>query len=291
MLFGKKKKQTITQESVEKLFRDMIRLEIQGPAPTDVGATRFGGAPDVPSDFAWPVYITGTYDDEEVKPRPLSFLAQFNCGEIGILDWEGLLPTSGLLSFFYECASQKWGFDPKDAGCAQVFWFPDPVALAPADFPAALPPDLRFPALGIAAKLERSLPDWEDFNINGAFEHGDFGQLVDIRDALVGEPPERSSKLLGWPDIIQNCMARECELISRGFYLGGGWDKIPKKDMDAASDPAVLDNWRLLFQLDTVTQGDFELMFGDCGRLYFYIRRDDLLARRFDKVWLTLQCG
>ena len=46
----------------------------------------------------------------------------------------------------------------------------------------------------------------------------------------------------------------------------------------------------LLFQLDTVASGDFELMFGDCGRIYFYIRREDLLARQFDRAWLVLQC-
>ena len=32
-------------------------------------------------------------------------------------------------------------------------------------------------------------------------------------------------------------------------------------------------------------------MFGDCGRVYFCIRKEDLAARRFDRVWLILQCG
>jgi uncharacterized protein YwqG len=31
-------------------------------------------------------------------------------------------------------------------------------------------------------------------------------------------------------------------------------------------------------------------MWGESGILYFWIRRDDLRARRFDKVWMTLQC-
>ena len=31
-------------------------------------------------------------------------------------------------------------------------------------------------------------------------------------------------------------------------------------------------------------------MFGDCGRIYFYIRREDLVQRRFDRVWLIQQC-
>ena len=41
----------------------------------------------------------------------------------------------------------------------------------------------------------------------------------------------------------------------------------------------------------TVTGDGFELMFGDCGRVYFCIRKEDLAARRFDRVWLILQCG
>ena len=34
----------------------------------------------------------------------------------------------------------------------------------------------------------------------------------------------------------------------------------------------------------------FELMFGDCGRIYFYIRKEDLRNRNFENVWLSLQC-
>lgn len=50
-----------------------------------------------------------------------------------------------------------------------------------------------------------------------------------------------------------------------------------------------MDGWLLLFQLDMVYYEDFELMFGDSGRFYFYIRREDLVERQFDKVWLILQ--
>ena len=101
--------------------------------------------------------------------------------------------------------------------------------------------------------------------------------------------PDNRSQLLGWPDIIQSNMTLQCELVSRGYYLGGTWDGVPLEERDALRCPSVRD-WQLLFQLDTVASGDFELMFGDCGRIYFYIRREDLQARRFDRVWLILQC-
>ena len=61
------------------------------------------------------------------------------------------------------------------------------------------------------------------------------------------------------------------------------------EERSALRTPSVRE-WKLLFQLDTVENGDFELMFGDCGRIYFYIRREDLAQRRFDRVWLIQQC-
>ena len=97
------------------------------------------------------------------------------------------------------------------------------------------------------------------------------------------------SCLLGWPDTMQGNITVECELVSRGIYMGGT-EPIPQDALDKARRTSTQD-WQLLFQLDTVQDGEFELMFGDCGRIYFYIRREDLLARRFDRVWLVLQCG
>ena len=70
-----------------------------------VGASRFGGQPDVPAGFTWPVFETAVPEDETVKPRPLAFLAQFDCASLAPLDREGLLPKTGLLSFFYELGS------------------------------------------------------------------------------------------------------------------------------------------------------------------------------------------
>jgi uncharacterized protein YwqG len=32
-------------------------------------------------------------------------------------------------------------------------------------------------------------------------------------------------------------------------------------------------------------------MFGDVGKIYYWIREDDLEKHDFDRVWLVLQCG
>ena len=110
------------------------------------------------------------------------------------------------------------------------------------------------------------------------------------------------SKLLGWPDIIQNSMAEQCELVSQGYYMGGS---NPPEGLSCPPEPKTaeeqtqyrlagrqaLQTWRLLFQMSEDIADELDLMFGDCGSIYFYIREEDLQARNFDRVWLILQCG
>ena len=274
---------------IRAMERNSVRLTIGGPADSQTGASRFGGVPDVPADFVWPVFETATFDDDEVKKRPLAFLAQFDCGALASHDKDSLLPHAGVLSFFYELGSQRWGFDPADAGCARVFWFPDTAALHPAEVPESLEVGYRLPSLGIAMAAESSLPGMEDFLAPiGNWDSSDAYYQALGTDADTLEDGNRSC-LLGWPDTIQDNMTVECELVSRGVCMGGT-RPIPQDALEEARRTSTED-WRLLFQLDTVEGDGFELMFGDCGRIYFYIRKEDLAARRFDRVWLILQCG
>ncbi len=109
----------LKNEIIAKL-RQVARQEIkitfgQTDEPLPVGCSRIGGRPDVPSDFVWPTYEGSSYD-VELKCRPLSFLAQINLRDVAAWDEEHLLPTEGILSFFYELETMQWGFDPKDEG-------------------------------------------------------------------------------------------------------------------------------------------------------------------------------
>ena len=69
------------KEKLESLGRNSIQLKISRKETYKLGATRFGGKPDVPPDFVWPTYEGESYD-HVVKDRPLTFLAQFNCEEL-----------------------------------------------------------------------------------------------------------------------------------------------------------------------------------------------------------------
>lgn len=266
-----------------------IQLQISEKTEYKLGGTRFGGMPDVPDGFEWDYFEGKDYLDGPVKSRPLAFLAQFDLEEIAKYDTDNLLPHTGVLSFFYEMETMLWGFDPKDAGCARVHWFPDKSALHTAEFPADLDEYFRFPPFKITAKSEKSYSSFEDFALQRAKLVERWEEFESIEKSLgIGEP-DNCSKLLGWANPIQGNMTQWCELISRGYYLGDGLDGVSPQDRQESEQWANRD-WTLLFQLDTILNHDFELPLGDGGRIYFYIRREDLAARRFDRVWLVLQC-
>lgn len=282
---------------LRSLARNAVRLEIGDGAGPAIG--RFGGAPDVPEGFSWPWFTTDTYIDDEVKPRSLSFLAQFDCAALAPLDRDGLLPHEGVLSFFYETVSQREGRDPEDGGCARVYWFPDKAALRPAAFPEDLEEYCRFPSLPIRGRAVSEYPGYEEFAVLPDLLEPCRGKdrepwevFNGLRAALPDyeEVPPPWHRLLGWPDIIQGCMARECALIGRGYTSGDGLRNVPEAVL-RETERAFLDEWRLLLQLDGgVSLGDFSLEFGDSGSIYFYIRKEDLAACRFERVWLVLQC-
>lgn len=282
------------EQLLKTLARNAVRLEIGTGEGAVIG--RFGGAPEVPEGFDWPWFVTDTYVDQEVRPRSLTFLCQFDCAALAPLDRDGLLPHEGVLSFFYETVSQREGFDLEDAGCARVYWFPDRAGLRPAVFPEDLAEYCRFPVLPIRGRAVTEYPGYEELAAMPELLEPCRGKDRDpwkVYDALRAALPDYEEvpppwhRLLGWPDIIQGAMAQECALISRGYAAGSD---IPA-EVFQETEGAFLDEWRLLFQLDGgVRAENFSLEFGDSGSIYFYIRREDLQARRFERVWLVLQC-
>lgn len=274
------------------ILKNTIELNFLEISDIPKGTSKFGGHPDLPGNFEW-YYYRGKGMDDSIKNRPLSFLAQINCQEIRRFDTEHLLPDSGMLYFFYELDSMTWGFDVKDAGSARVFYYNGDIAeLERTEPPADLAREFRLPELKIDFSHRHDLPSYEEFGAD--FEYEDFGEeemagYWEAREEYVATEADTDniSKLLGYGDVIQGEMRLECEEIANGIYCGFhqeiSLEKRKKMDLDCK-------RWQLLFQLDTVQCGDFELMFGDCGRIYYYICKDDLENRNFDNCWLLLQC-
>ena len=278
------------KEVVKSHAKHAINLKIAGNTEEVLGGTRFGGRPDVPKDFVWPTFETATIFDDIVKERPLSFMAQFRCADLAPYDTEALLPKTGILSFFYETLSMEWGYSPENKGCSRVYWFPAE-DLQQAQFPSELEEDCRFPALAIQFSSEINVPSLEDIYDKIDTRNLDWQEYTSYCEQIgnVSQTQNEVSKLLGWADVIQNSMTIECELVSQGYEMGYGVQDIPKTVIEQAEQTS-LEQWQLLFQLDTVENDTFCLMFGDCGRIYYYIKTEDLKQKRFENHWLVLQC-
>lgn len=284
----------------EKIVKNAIVTDYEPvKSPLPLGSSKFGGNPHLPADFVWP-YFEGEGYDEAVKMRPLAFLAQINLEDISAYDRDGLLPHKGFLYFFYEMVSMCWGLDLEEKGCARVFYYGGTAeGLKEWKLPSDMEEEGRIPECSITFHAEPELPSYEEL-METCFEYGskeydeffdeydfdDYDQAVEAFGCHVVEEPETCCKLLGYADVIQGSMVLDCEIVTQQIDIEES--ELPKEQRRELVENSK--EWILLFQMGTVETEDYELMFGDCGCIYFYIRKSDLEQKNFDDIWLELQC-
>lgn len=254
--------------------------------------SKFGGKPAVPVGFEWPHFTAANFDGETAD-RPLAFLCQINLAELGNYDTENMLPKTGVLLFFYELESMRWGYAPTDSGCARVYYFEDTNALIAADFPDGLREEYRIGEYDLSFTAEDSYPYYEEcaFHTDMAIDWDAWEEYEEAVEAAGYELVGGRHKLLGYADVIQNEMLTECESTARGMYCGNpeSYQELSGSTKEDINKAAA--DWTLLFQMESIEEDGCELMFGDFGNIYFYIRKQDLKEHDFSKVWLVLQCG
>src|SRR5215469_13577072 len=91
---------------VDALAWPAIRLttSLADESTLAVGASKLGGAPDLPANTAWP----------GKQGVPLSFVAQVELADAHPYDVTQSLPATGQLSFFYDSQQATYGTDPAD---------------------------------------------------------------------------------------------------------------------------------------------------------------------------------
>ncbi|MGM9925436.1 MAG: YwqG family protein [Bacillus sp. (in: firmicutes)] len=249
------------------------KVEIE-EADIPVGASKFGGLPDLPPHLIFPQYEHGF----------LSFLAQMNLSEAKPFDSENLLPARGMLYFFYDAVEQPWGMDQEDEGCFRVLYYDGGLdALERTAYPEATEDYFPLPAFRMVFKAFRTLAEegmegeWEEAD---AKKYDEFKDALTQADSIEGEEgyPEPMHYMFGDPYNIQDNVFEEISYYEHREKLA--WD--------APGIKASVRNMVLLFQMDS--DDDLEVMWGDVGVLYFCMDRDDLLNKRFDRVKFILQC-
>ncbi|MDQ6927325.1 MAG: DUF1963 domain-containing protein [Actinomycetota bacterium] len=251
---------------------DAVDLGVAG------GASKLGGRPDLSAATTWP----------STDGWPQSFLAQVNLAGVPRVQDRAdaaadALPADGLLSFFYDLDGYPDGSNPSARGWS-VIYTPATDELARRDFPDDLPPALRLGTTSLTAELEMTLPSVASFLPAGdALSDEESSELWTLEMSVNDDEPQH--RLLGYEQPVQHghIQARLCQLASNGVEpYGAPVDPEVTQHLEAG-----IGDWRLLAQFDSDNAAG--MMWGDMGRIYYWIRREDLAARRFDDVWLIAQ--
>ena len=237
------------------------------------GNSRLGGKPQGLPLVDWP----------KRNGAPLAFLCQLDLSQIRSANGPDWLPGDGSLLFFYDAEEQPWGFDPADRGSWAVIHLPSG---QPPDATEATPGP-GFPEKRLIAHSSQNLPQANSDRIGIDLQElsdREFDSLFDASDAQYGSLP--AHQVGGYASPIQgDDMELEAQLVSNGIYCGDpeGYQGPRAEDLKSGAE-----DWVLLLQLDS--DDDVDMMWGDGGRLYFWIREQDARRADFGNVWLVLQC-
>lgn len=280
------------RDDIVRLLEPSTELRTNRVAETEIpiATSKMGGLPDMLPGAQWPAK----------SGRPLAFLAQLRLETLPfdhLPDPTG--PRSGLISFWYDVAGELWGFDPEDRGAWKVLYVPDSqyTDLVRREFPALETGD------GVAERLRQSWGPNEactvssfagmSFDIDAFFDvlpemDEATEKLIDrLMEIFGGKQGEGVHRFFGHPNTIQGDMKVECQLVSNGIYLGNQPPESEEPRIEELSQHAS--DWKLLLQLDTDENGP-DWMWGDCGCLYYWIRKQELAEADYENIWGVLQC-
>lgn len=253
-----------------------ITAKAADPRQIAIGQSRFGGLPDVPANFVWPRW----------HDRSLAFLAQINLADIAAFDSSLNLPKSGWLLFFYDPEQEAWGFDPADKGCSLVAYFPEGTALSRRALPDDMSDEGRFNVAALSFAQKQTMPDPASIWVDALdLTPDDELEISNVLAAYVADTDLLIHQIGGHPLPVQNPMELECQLVAHGIDCGTP-DGYASARVEALEPGAA--NWRCVLQLDSDSELDW--MWGDVGRIYFWMTVDDIEKRRFENAWLIFQC-
>jgi len=236
-----------------------------------LGETKIGGLPDLPGGTSWP----------EWQGISLPFIAQIRLIDLAHYDINQRLPRTGILSFFFDIDLY---FSSPNSPSWKVLYCDDPSVqlkrtLVP--HPASVPyEDIVMPSCAVAFSLEITIPPFDSLSTKHIELQEDYFELLEEVEHLYDMQPRPAiHRMLGHPDAIQNDMQVKCQ------------QRWPQKDNAISGKLAFEEEakkWLLLLQISW--DKNIKRNWADNGKLYYWIRPEDLDARRFDRVQFIHQC-
>ncbi|MEM7183852.1 MAG: YwqG family protein [Spirochaetota bacterium] len=239
--------------------------------------SKIGGMPNLPENLSWPMW----------QGKALSFICQIDLSEIKPKGTNLMLPEVGTLFFFYNQDLDTWGYNPKDKGSWSVLYSKK----SRIDCKDSLPPKTLdrygiYNSRFIKFKNIKKYPSSDEEKIESLElnekQRNEYYKL--IKSAYKNVPTHQVG---GYALSIQNSsMDWECQIISNGID-NYGHPEWHESDKVKSLSPGKKD-WVLLCQIDS--DDELGMIWGDYGKLYFWIKKSDLKKKDFSNCWMILQC-
>ena len=252
------------EQGIQNSLKPYVAIEAKPAAQLSVWQSKFGGLPYFPKDQTYPVDSDG---------QPVVLLAQFNFAELPALK---NFPDKGILQFYIAADDDLYGADfdqPLKQDGFRVVYFEEVIRdesqlLTDFDFLPQVQ-DRLTPISGqysVQAALKQAPVSLSDFSFS----------RVMLREPYSGDENDQFYEIY------------DEQFDSAGHKLGG----YPCFTQD---DPREYDqdiqDYILLFQMDSDHSSDVDIMWGDVGVANFFIRLEDLKNRDFSNVLYNWDCG
>lgn len=255
-----------------------------------IGASRFGGIPDLPKSFDWPNWtmapkeVRNPFTGQNVTlgakgKRWLSLMAQIELSDLPDSPVKTALPAEGRLYFFLDKEHANGDFK-LGVGGWRVIYDASPVGeLQRVTHPPANKGDESIPLLALNFTASLSADKFPPVKKKWTMEqHYAWDTILDQVERSTKSA--RLHRIGGGPRSVQDGGQRDfCNYIveqmqpaqKSAMTQGSPWKKM-------RLDPG---SWMLLLQIDH--DEDAGLIWGDNGRAFYFIHMDDLAAKRFDR--------
>jgi len=232
------------------------KFYVGNESPRNVGFSKLGGNPDVPSEFEWPYW----------KERPLSFLMQLNLEDLKDFEYSQFYSQRGFLYFFFDPLQEEWGINyPKNREAWRIIYHDvDRSALLRTQNPSS---DKKhtYPTCYISFFPDIHLPSQAIQLFY--FMKGDKFTWHELDDFDIFYSKIRS-KILNYNNVVDNhALFGYADMIQEGPFFTESIHLLQLGD-----DKQL--KWR----------------WGGGGRLHFYIKEDNLKKNHFDDVEMVLDC-
>ncbi|MEK5059153.1 MULTISPECIES: YwqG family protein [unclassified Paenibacillus] len=242
--------------------------------------SRVGGDPDLPSSIVWPQASSGT---------PMTFLAQLNLDEIHKYDESSLLPSSGMLYFFVGIDEPAFNIEHQ-----VLFVQRDELdGAARRKSPNITTLEGKFTGYQLEARSSLEPPNYAyvDYDVIEDEEH-DYEEYEDLSFAIRDRLREDVVQIFGYPEGQHDDAEYEAALmLLTGEQYKYSTEEALKRISEklAGGETAAMQEIQdTLMLLEIDSDDDIGFLWWDAGVLQFFIRKEDLLAGRFDRTYCSL---